>query len=84
MTASTETLDCVTDSVSQALPYHSNTSTLRNDSPKRDATEMYLKSKALLESKRECTYCSYTDRQRRPSTPMLSYSIHSSVMYASV
>uniref|UniRef100_A0A8C7RJI9 Membrane-associated guanylate kinase, WW and PDZ domain-containing protein 3 n=1 Tax=Oncorhynchus mykiss TaxID=8022 RepID=A0A8C7RJI9_ONCMY len=53
--SSTETLDCVTDSVSQALPYHSNTSTLRNDSPKRDATEMYLKSKALLESKRECT-----------------------------
>uniref|UniRef100_A0A8C7RHH0 Membrane-associated guanylate kinase, WW and PDZ domain-containing protein 1 n=1 Tax=Oncorhynchus mykiss TaxID=8022 RepID=A0A8C7RHH0_ONCMY len=55
MTASTETLDCVTDSVSQALPYHSNTSTLRNDSPKRDATEMYLKSKALLESKQPHT-----------------------------
>uniref|UniRef100_A0A8C7IQF9 Membrane-associated guanylate kinase, WW and PDZ domain-containing protein 1 n=1 Tax=Oncorhynchus kisutch TaxID=8019 RepID=A0A8C7IQF9_ONCKI len=53
--ASTETLDCVTDSVSQALPYHSNTSTLRNDSPKRDATEMYLKSKALLESKQPHT-----------------------------
>uniref|UniRef100_A0A8C7MRZ7 Membrane-associated guanylate kinase, WW and PDZ domain-containing protein 1 n=1 Tax=Oncorhynchus kisutch TaxID=8019 RepID=A0A8C7MRZ7_ONCKI len=42
-------------SVSQALPYHSNTSTLRNDSPKRDATEMYLKSKALLESKQPHT-----------------------------
>ncbi|CAB1314866.1 unnamed protein product, partial [Coregonus sp. 'balchen'] len=55
MTASTETLDCVTDSVSQALPYHSNTSTLRNDTPKRDATEMYLKSKALLESKQPHT-----------------------------
>uniref|UniRef100_A0A8C7RFM9 Membrane-associated guanylate kinase, WW and PDZ domain-containing protein 3 n=1 Tax=Oncorhynchus mykiss TaxID=8022 RepID=A0A8C7RFM9_ONCMY len=53
--SSTETLDCVTDSVSQALPYHSNTSTLRNDSPKRDATEMYLKSKALLESKQPHT-----------------------------
>ncbi|XP_010863565.2 membrane-associated guanylate kinase, WW and PDZ domain-containing protein 3 isoform X2 [Esox lucius] len=51
MTASTETLDCV----SQALPYHSNTSTLHNDSPKRDATEMYLKSKALLESKQPHT-----------------------------
>uniref|UniRef100_A0A3P8XVU7 Membrane-associated guanylate kinase, WW and PDZ domain-containing protein 3 n=1 Tax=Esox lucius TaxID=8010 RepID=A0A3P8XVU7_ESOLU len=47
----TETLDCV----SQALPYHSNTSTLHNDSPKRDATEMYLKSKALLESKQPHT-----------------------------
>uniref|UniRef100_A0A3P9AYD6 Membrane-associated guanylate kinase, WW and PDZ domain-containing protein 1 n=1 Tax=Maylandia zebra TaxID=106582 RepID=A0A3P9AYD6_9CICH len=50
MTASTETLDIVTDSAPQALPYHSNTSTLRSaDSPKRDATEIYLKSKALLE-----------------------------------
>ncbi|KAM9535002.1 membrane-associated guanylate kinase, WW and PDZ domain-containing protein 3-like isoform 1-T1 [Salvelinus alpinus] len=55
MTSSTETLDCVTDSVPQALPYHSNTSTLRNNSPKRDATEMYLKSKALLESKQPHT-----------------------------
>lgn len=55
MTASTETLDGITDSVPQALPYHSNTSTLRSiDSPKRDATEMYLKSKALLESRRKC------------------------------
>uniref|UniRef100_A0A8C7J352 Membrane-associated guanylate kinase, WW and PDZ domain-containing protein 3 n=1 Tax=Oncorhynchus kisutch TaxID=8019 RepID=A0A8C7J352_ONCKI len=51
----TETLDCVTDSVPQALPFHSNTSTLRNNSPKRDATEMYLKSKALLESKQPHT-----------------------------
>ncbi|XP_071375210.1 membrane-associated guanylate kinase, WW and PDZ domain-containing protein 3 [Centroberyx affinis] len=56
MTASTETLDCMTDSAPQALPYHSNTSTLRSaDSPKRDATEMYLKSKALLESKQPHT-----------------------------
>lgn len=55
MTASTETLDGITDSTPQALPYHSNTSTLRSaDSPKRDATEMYLKSKALLESRRKC------------------------------
>ncbi|KAF7653976.1 hypothetical protein LDENG_00076270 [Lucifuga dentata] len=52
MTASTETLDGLTDSAPQALPYHSNTSTLRSaDSPKRDVTEMYLKSKALLESR---------------------------------
>uniref|UniRef100_A0A8C7MVU5 Membrane-associated guanylate kinase, WW and PDZ domain-containing protein 3 n=1 Tax=Oncorhynchus kisutch TaxID=8019 RepID=A0A8C7MVU5_ONCKI len=50
-----KTLDCVTDSVPQALPFHSNTSTLRNNSPKRDATEMYLKSKALLESKQPHT-----------------------------
>uniref|UniRef100_A0A3Q2QSH1 Membrane associated guanylate kinase, WW and PDZ domain containing 3 n=1 Tax=Fundulus heteroclitus TaxID=8078 RepID=A0A3Q2QSH1_FUNHE len=50
MTASTETLDAIADATPQALPYHSNTSTLRSsDSPKRDATEMYLKSKALLE-----------------------------------
>lgn len=54
MTASTETLDGITDSVPQALPYHSNTSTLRaGDSPKRDATELYLKSKALLDSRRK-------------------------------
>nr|XP_046238844.1 membrane-associated guanylate kinase, WW and PDZ domain-containing protein 3 isoform X2 [Scatophagus argus] len=56
MTASTETLDITTDSAPQALPYHSNTSTLRSaDSPKRDATEMYLKSKALLESRQPHT-----------------------------
>ncbi|XP_018539385.1 membrane-associated guanylate kinase, WW and PDZ domain-containing protein 3 isoform X2 [Lates calcarifer] len=56
LTASTETLDGITDSAPQALPYHSNTSTLRSaDSPKRDATEMYLKSKALLESRQPHT-----------------------------
>ncbi|KAM4612945.1 membrane-associated guanylate kinase, WW and PDZ domain-containing protein 3 [Polymixia lowei] len=56
MTASTETLDCMTDSAPQALAYPSNASTLRSaDSPKRDATEMYLKSKALLESKQPHT-----------------------------
>ncbi|KAG7495109.1 membrane-associated guanylate kinase, WW and PDZ domain-containing protein 3-like isoform X1 [Solea senegalensis] len=55
-TASTETLDGIADSAPQALPYHSNTSTLRLiDSPKRDATEMYLKSKALLESRQPHT-----------------------------
>ncbi|XP_029989383.1 membrane-associated guanylate kinase, WW and PDZ domain-containing protein 3 isoform X2 [Sphaeramia orbicularis] len=56
MTASMETLDGITDSAPQALPYHSNTSTLRSvDSPKRDATEMYLKSKALLDSRQPHT-----------------------------
>ncbi|XP_040889978.1 membrane-associated guanylate kinase, WW and PDZ domain-containing protein 3 isoform X2 [Toxotes jaculatrix] len=56
MTASTETVDGITDSAPQALPYHSNTSTMRSsDSPKRDATEMYLKSKALLESRQPHT-----------------------------
>ncbi|XP_073324491.1 membrane-associated guanylate kinase, WW and PDZ domain-containing protein 3 [Pagrus major] len=56
MTASTETLDTVADSAPQALPYHSNTSTLRSiDSPKRDVTELYLKSKALLESRQPHT-----------------------------
>ena len=55
MTASLETLDGIGDSAPQALPYHSNTSTLRSiDSPKRDATELYLKSKALLDSRRKC------------------------------
>lgn len=55
MTASTETLDLAADSAPQALPYHSNTSTLRSaDSPKREATEIYLKSKALLDSRRRC------------------------------
>uniref|UniRef100_A0A3Q3EPP8 Membrane associated guanylate kinase, WW and PDZ domain containing 3b n=1 Tax=Labrus bergylta TaxID=56723 RepID=A0A3Q3EPP8_9LABR len=40
----------------QALPYHSNTSTLRSvESPKRDATELYLKSKALLDSRQPHT-----------------------------
>uniref|UniRef100_A0A672G5M5 Membrane-associated guanylate kinase, WW and PDZ domain-containing protein 3 n=1 Tax=Salarias fasciatus TaxID=181472 RepID=A0A672G5M5_SALFA len=47
---SVSTLDGIVDSVQQALPYHSNTSTLRSvESPKRDVTELYLKSKALLE-----------------------------------
>ncbi|KAM8914364.1 membrane-associated guanylate kinase, WW and PDZ domain-containing protein 3 isoform 2-T2 [Spinachia spinachia] len=56
MTASTETLDGIPDSAPQALPYHSNTSTLRSaDSPKREAAEMYLKSKALLESRQPHT-----------------------------
>uniref|UniRef100_A0A3P8WE76 Membrane associated guanylate kinase, WW and PDZ domain containing 3b n=1 Tax=Cynoglossus semilaevis TaxID=244447 RepID=A0A3P8WE76_CYNSE len=56
MMASTETLDDVADSAPQALPYHSNTSTLRSiDSPKREATELYLKSKALLESRQPHT-----------------------------
>ncbi|XP_029947276.1 membrane-associated guanylate kinase, WW and PDZ domain-containing protein 3 isoform X2 [Salarias fasciatus] len=56
MTASTETLDGIVDSVQQALPYHSNTSTLRSvESPKRDVTELYLKSKALLESRQPHT-----------------------------
>ncbi|KAM9409757.1 membrane-associated guanylate kinase, WW and PDZ domain-containing protein 3 [Pholidichthys leucotaenia] len=56
MTASTETLDAITSTLPQALPYHSNTNTLRSaDSPKRDSTEMYLKSKALLESRQPHT-----------------------------
>ncbi|KAM9860122.1 membrane-associated guanylate kinase, WW and PDZ domain-containing protein 3 [Aulostomus maculatus] len=56
MMASTETLDGITDSAPQALPYHSNVSTLRSaDSPKQDATEMYLKSKALLDSRQPHT-----------------------------
>ncbi|XP_024126080.1 membrane-associated guanylate kinase, WW and PDZ domain-containing protein 3 isoform X2 [Oryzias melastigma] len=56
LTASMETLDGVSDATPQALTYHSNTSTLRSaDSPKREATEMYLKSKALLESRQPHT-----------------------------
>lgn len=54
MTASTETLDITTDLAPQALAYPANPSTqLGADSPKREATEMYLKSKALLESRRK-------------------------------
>lgn len=54
MTASTETLDMSTDLPPQALPYPANPSTpLGADSPKREAAELYLKSKALLESRRE-------------------------------
>lgn len=54
MTASTETLNATTDLAPQALPYPTNPSTqLGADSPKREATEMYLKSKALLESRRK-------------------------------
>ncbi|CAL8382044.1 unnamed protein product [Boreogadus saida] len=57
MTASTETLDSLVDAAGpQALAYHASTNTLRADeSPKRDATEMYLKSKALLDSKQPHT-----------------------------
>ncbi|XP_068171319.1 membrane-associated guanylate kinase, WW and PDZ domain-containing protein 3 isoform X1 [Antennarius striatus] len=52
MMASTETLDTNLDSAPQALTYHSNVSTLRSiDSPKHDAAELYLKSKALLDSR---------------------------------
>lgn len=54
MTASTETLDIATDLAPQVLPYHTNTGAqVGADSPKREATEMYLKSKALLESRRK-------------------------------
>ncbi|CAG11821.1 unnamed protein product, partial [Tetraodon nigroviridis] len=56
MTASTETLDITTDLAPQALAYPANPSTqLGADSPKREATEMYLKSKALLESRQPHT-----------------------------
>jgi len=55
MTASTETLDCLVDAAGpQALAYHPTAGTLRaDDASRRDATEMYLKSKALLDSKRK-------------------------------
>lgn len=54
MTASTETLDISTELAPQALPYPANPGTqLGADSPKREATELYLKSKALLESRRK-------------------------------
>ncbi|XP_061689791.1 membrane-associated guanylate kinase, WW and PDZ domain-containing protein 3-like isoform X2 [Syngnathoides biaculeatus] len=59
MTASTETLDAAGDPAPHALPCHSDSSTLRAgggaDSPKREAAEMYLKSKALLESRQPHT-----------------------------
>ncbi|XP_062329761.1 membrane-associated guanylate kinase, WW and PDZ domain-containing protein 3 isoform X2 [Osmerus eperlanus] len=67
MTASTQSLDCLPDSAPQPLPYHALTLgsapqplpyhalTLGSASPKREATEMYLKSRALLESKQPFT-----------------------------
>lgn len=54
MTSSTENLDITTDLAPQVLPYDNNTTTqFGANSPKREAAEMYLKSKALLESRRK-------------------------------
>lgn len=54
MTSSTENLDITTDLAPQVLPYDNNTTAqFGADSPKREAAEMYLKSKALLESRRK-------------------------------
>ncbi|XP_056887342.1 membrane-associated guanylate kinase, WW and PDZ domain-containing protein 3 isoform X3 [Takifugu flavidus] len=56
MTSSTENLDITTDLAPQVLPYDNNTTTqFGADSPKREAAEMYLKSKALLESRQPHT-----------------------------
>uniref|UniRef100_H2VB45 Membrane-associated guanylate kinase, WW and PDZ domain-containing protein 3 n=1 Tax=Takifugu rubripes TaxID=31033 RepID=H2VB45_TAKRU len=50
MTSSTENLDITTDLAPQVLPYDNDTTTqFGADSLKREAAEMYLKSKALLE-----------------------------------
>uniref|UniRef100_A0AAY4DNV4 Membrane-associated guanylate kinase, WW and PDZ domain-containing protein 3 n=1 Tax=Denticeps clupeoides TaxID=299321 RepID=A0AAY4DNV4_9TELE len=49
LSASTETLDRIREPIPQALTYHANT--LPAGTPKRNAAELYMKSKALLESK---------------------------------
>lgn len=54
MTCSTENLAITTDLAPHVLPYDNNTTTqFGADSPKREAAEMYLKSKTLLESRRK-------------------------------
>ena len=52
MTASTETLSPV-EPPPQPLPYSSSGTLLRSASPKPDASELYLRSRAMLESQRE-------------------------------
>lgn len=52
VTGSTETLGQPSEVAPAAFPYAVNT--LRSSSPKPDASELYLKSKALLDSKRKC------------------------------
>lgn len=51
VTGSTETLGQPSEAAPAAFPYAVNT--LRSSSPKPDASELYLKSKALLDSKRK-------------------------------
>lgn len=49
---STETLGQPSEAAPTAFPHAANT--LRSSSPKPDASELYLKSKALVDNKREC------------------------------
>lgn len=51
MIGSTETLGQPSEAAPTAFPHAANT--LRSSSPKPDASELYLKSKALLDSKRK-------------------------------
>lgn len=52
MFSSTETLGQPGEVAPNPLPFPANT--LRSCSPKPDASEVYLKSKAMLDSKRKC------------------------------
>lgn len=52
MMGSTETLGQPSEAAPTAAPHAANT--LRSSSPKPDASELFLKSKALLDSKRKC------------------------------
>lgn len=52
MIGSTEPLGQPGEAAPTAFPHAANT--LRSSSPKPDASELYLKSKALLDSKRKC------------------------------
>lgn len=53
MISSTETIGQPCEVAPNPLPFHANT--LRSCSPKPDASELYLKSKAMMDGKRKCT-----------------------------
>lgn len=63
MISSTETLVQPTETAPATTPYATNT--LRSSSPKPDASELYLKSKALLDSKRKFTPAAAQDSGQR-------------------
>lgn len=68
VTGSTETLGQPSEAAPAAFPYAVNT--LRSSSPKPDASELYLKSKALLDSKRKYN----TGRPLHPNSRLLMIS----------
>lgn len=53
MISSSETVAQPSEAPPDPLPFHGNT--LRSCSPKPDASELYLKSKAIMDNKRKST-----------------------------